>query len=164
MLRTPEPLNWAALFPLELSMALAVVGVCTALCLAQVPVILGKAQLTGALLGLAAERGTAVERYALGGELVAPTPEDHAAHDVGRRGFAFRHSGTSVMASGSLQRGDAPFEIAFHPAVGVPDLAWSIVWLCGQRRAPSGLHSVAPPLATRLSAEQLPFICRDTPV
>ena len=162
MPRTPAPLTWVTLFPLDLSLAFTIIGVCIALCLAQAPVILGKARMVEALFGLATQRGAAVERYALGGELVAPTPGEAAVASGGPGAFAFRHSGTSVVAGGVLRRGEAPFQLAFNPAVGAADLGWSVIWLCGLRRAPPGLHTPALPLAAHLSAEQLPFVCRDT--
>lgn len=163
MPRTPAPLTWVTLLPLDLSLAFTVIAVCMTLCLAQAPVILGKARLTGVLLGLATERGAAVERYALGGELIAPAAASAAAASDSSGGFAYRHSGTSVVASGVLRGGEATFQLAFNPAVGAADLGWSVIWLCGLRRAPPGLHAPAPPLAANLSAEQLPHVCRDTP-
>lgn len=160
--RTPARLSWSALLALDMSLAATIVAVSSALCLGQMAVIVDKARFTEVLLHLSTARNAGAERIALTGELVAL---DTGATTVenGYR-FQYRQAGTSVVASGVLRESGPMFQLALNPSISEADLGWSVIWLCGLRRAPPGWVALAPPLVERLSTEQLPFVCRDTRV
>lgn len=160
MNRSPAALSWFRVLPLDASLALGIVAVSLAVLLTQVPALLDKARLAEALVQLGTARVDAMEHIALHGELQAP-PADPLPIDTPGR-YRYRRSGTSLVAAGVPRAGEPGFELAFHPALDAAGQGWSVIWLCGQRPAPAGWTSAAPPLGAQLGTERLPFVCRHT--
>ncbi len=156
----PAALSWLRVLPLDASLALGIVAVALAVLLAHVPALLDKARLAEVLVQLGTARVDAMEHIALRGELRASPAAQSPIDTVG--GHRYRRSGTGLVAAGVLRAGEPGFELAFHPALDEAGQGWSVIWLCGQRRAPAGWTSAAPPLGAPLDTERLPFVCRHT--
>jgi hypothetical protein len=157
----PARLSWWTLLPFDSSLVCIVIAACITVLLAQVPIIIGKVLMSGVLLQMATARNVATERIAISGELgqsesIVPASDAWRAENVD-----YQNAGTNVVARGSLRANAQAFTLSFTPAVSEAGLGWNVMWLCGLRRAPIGWSTQTPPMTEHLSAEQLPFVCKD---
>jgi hypothetical protein len=157
----PAWLRWWTLLPFDFSLVCVVVVTCVTVFLAQVQTVVGKVRMSAVLVQMSAARYAATEKMALSGELVTSAPFAPETDPWSVENIEYRIAGTNVVARGKLRGNAQEFTLAVTPAVSEEGLSWNVIWLCGLRRAPDGWKTQTPPLTEHLSAEQLPFVCRD---
>jgi hypothetical protein len=157
----PARLSWWTLLPFDSSLVCIVIAACVTVLLAQVPNIIGKVRMSGVLMQMTTARYAATERIAISGELVAPESVDPSSNTWSVENIEYQNTGANVVARGMLRANAQAFTLSFTPAVSEAGLGWSVIWLCGLRRAPIGWSTQTPPMTEHLSAEQLPFVCKD---
>jgi hypothetical protein len=156
----PARLTWLTLLPLDVSLSLAILGVCAAMSLTQTPILQQKARMAEIWSNALAVRDAAIEDLSVTGEFTAPsTLTDSTAEARGE--FSYRYAGGRVDASGTLRGGGPVFQLSLVPAIRAVDGGWSVIWVCGRRKAPPGWILAALPVVENLKAEELPYVCRD---
>ncbi len=155
-------LNWLTLLPLEVGFSVAIIGVCAAICASRTAILQEKARMTEVLTNASNARVSAMEQFSVQGQLATPESGIASTAEADRE-FSYRYSGSRLDASGALRKGGLEFRLSMTPAVKAED-GWSVIWLCGQRKAPAGWATAAPALSESLTAEELPYVCRDTRV
>lgn len=160
MRKALAPLSWHIVLTLDLSLALTIIGVATAIFLGQLPLILQKAHMSEALVNMALLRGDSVEQIALAGDLAGFSSSTQVPIANTSGDYQYQRTGTAIVAAGATRGTNEQFRLGFNPALNGADLGWSVLWLCGMRRPPPGWREAAPPVAMHLTNEQLPFACR----
>lgn len=99
---------------------------------------------------------------ALTGETVIPDIQPASDRDVWLPSVGGRPV-TKRIADGAIRyegQGGYPFYLAFTPSVIAEGPIGSVIWLCGNSRAPLGWTQPAQP-GTDLPPELIPSVCRD---
>ena len=88
------------------------------------------------------------------GEAV-PTGQKHS----GELDYVVTRSDSSLVAKGSVA--NTPFFLTYTPAVIASGVPGSMMWLCGNRKAPAGWIRLPGTAGTDLPAESNLSVCRD---
>ena len=161
MIRRPHHARWIQLLPLDMTLALTIVGVCLALGLNQLRSFPDKVRLIEVLLHTSGPRMDISEQIALTGEALPGRSDASEARDS-FGGFDYRSEGTGFVATGTLKSLAEPFAIAFRPSWIADVPATNILWLCAAHRPLDGWTAPAGPTHSNLPAAMLFFPCRDT--
>jgi len=163
MKRAPsEPLGWIALLPLDVSLAISIICLYVVLSASETQVRQDKARIAGALLNASTARIAAMEQFALTGEFAVSTSSP--VLPAQKNGdFSYQYVGSRIDASGTLRVGKGEFRLSLTPAIRDSEVGWTVIWSCGERKAPDGWTRAGPSLAENLQ-DALPYMCRDLPV
>ena len=159
-MRRRPGLAWAAILPLDITLALVGASACVVLCLSEVQPLVDKARLTGMMLQTTGPRFDIAEHLALTGwlERAGPVAEDD---DGKSTPFSSRDAGTGYVMKGRLRSGEEPVEISFRPSWIASEAATNVVWLCGDHRPLEGWAAPPAPKGSKVPPGRLFFPCRD---
>ena len=161
MIRRPPHATWIRLLPLDMTLTLTIVGVCSALGLNQLRTFPDKVRLVEVLFHTSGPRMDIAEQIALTGEVLRGKSEAADPRDSFGR-FDYRSEGTGFVATGALKSLAESFAIAFRPSWIADVPATNVLWLCGAHRPQDGWTAPAGPTGSNLPAAMLFFPCRDT--
>ncbi|MBV8208509.1 MAG: hypothetical protein JO133_00440 [Burkholderiaceae bacterium] len=155
-------LGWIALLPLDVSLSLAIICLLTMISAAQIGGNLDKGRLAGFFDTASGARIGAMEGFAVTGEFVEPS-SSLASMPASSDGFAYRYVGGRIDTSGTLRPGRPEFRLSLVPTTMTSGDGWTVIWSCGERRAPAGWTKLEPSFADNLEGI-LPYVCRNLPI
>lgn len=154
--------GWIALLPLDVSLSLGIICLLVAVSAAQMGGNLDKGRLAGFFETASNARINAIEELAVRGEFAEPN-SSLASMPASSDGFAYRYVGGRIDTSGTLRRGQPEFRLSLVPTTMTSGDGWTVIWSCGERRAPAGWTKLEPSFADNLEGA-LPYVCRKLPV
>lgn len=166
-------LTWGQVLFIEVIFGLSLLAVLNREALIEYESVIKKAQLSSVFYALSSDRLALQEQLALTGEgfpssqsgasTVSATGEGKRVgkkyHDKGLE-YSVTRVENSLVVNGNLETG-RPFYLSYTPAVIASGVPGSMMWLCGNRKPPTGWTRLPGPTGTDLPAKYLFSVCRD---
>lgn len=161
-------LTWGQVLSMEVIFGLSLLAVLCGVAVIEYESAVAKARLSEVFSFLGVERLALQEQWALTGEgspslqagTTRPADTTSGRGEGSRRlKYSVTQVESSLIVKGTLD--EKPFFLSYTPAVIASGVPGSMMWLCGNRKPPTGWVRLPGPTGTDLPAKYLFSVCRD---